>query len=98
MSQMWTVPSRRQTRMSAERFRPTTLVEAIRYFGDPAVCLNFMVSLRWPNGVTCPTCDRADVTFVASRQVWQCKGKHKKRQFSAKVGTIFEDSPISLDK
>jgi transposase-like protein len=82
----------------AEQFRPKTLVEAIRYYADPDVCLAFMVSLRWPQGVTCPTCGSEAVTFMGTRRVWQCKSKHSKRQFSAKVGTIFEDSPIPLDK
>jgi transposase-like protein len=79
--------------------QPETLLEAIRYFADPDVCLDFMVSLRWPDGrVKCPTCEREDVTFMASRSLWQCKAKHPKRQFSVKVGTIFEDSPIGLDQ
>lgn len=77
---------------------PQTLVEAIRYFSDPDVCLDFMVGLRWPNGVTCPTCGRQDARFIPTRRLWECKSKHAKRQFSVKVGTIFEDSPISLDK
>jgi transposase-like protein len=78
--------------------KPKTLVEAIRYYSDPDVCLNFMVSLRWPNGVSCPTCGSQEVTFMESRRLWQCKATHAKRQFSVKVGTIFEDSPVSLDK
>ncbi|KKL14836.1 hypothetical protein LCGC14_2511670, partial [marine sediment metagenome] len=54
---------------------------------------------RWPDGVVvCPTCDRTDANFLEARRIWQCKSKHTKRQFSVKVGTIFEDSPISLDK
>jgi len=58
-----------------------------------------MVSLRWPDGtVKCPTCGSDKVTFMASRRLWQCKARHPKRQFSVKVGTIFEDSPIGLDK
>jgi transposase-like protein len=78
---------------------PQTLLEAIRYFSDADTCLDFMVSLRWPNGtVKCPTCDGDNVTFMASRRLWQCKAQHPKRQFSIKVGTIFEDSPIGLDK
>lgn len=77
---------------------PRTLVEAIRHFADPDVTLAIMVELRWPNGVCCPTCGRTDVRFIATRRVWECKEKHPKRQFSAKVGTIFEDSPLSLDK
>jgi len=77
---------------------PQTLVEAIRHFADPDVTLNTMVELRWPRGVHCPTCGRVDVRFIATRRMWECKEKHPKRQFSAKVGTIFEDSPLSLDK
>ena len=78
---------------------PTTLVEAVRYFSDPDVCLNFMVNIRWENGVvTCPNCGRDDVRFIATRRIWECKGRHPKQQFSVKVGTIFEDSPIGLDK
>ncbi len=76
-----------------------TLMEAIRYFADSDTCLQFMASLRWPDGqVKCPTCGSEDVTFMASRRIWQCKAQHPKRQFSVKVGTIFEDSPITLDK
>lgn len=79
--------------------QPQTLIEAIRYFSDPDVCLDFMSRLRWPDGkVTCPNCGRQDVVFVSSRRLWQCRSKHAKRQFSVKVGTIFEDSPIPLDK
>ena len=78
---------------------PTTLMEATRYFADPDVCLEYMVNIRWPKGVVaCPACGRDDANFLAARRVWQCKSKHAKRQFSVKVGTIFEDSPISLDK
>ncbi len=83
----------------SESSEPETLIEAIRYFADPDVSLSFMVSLRWPDGkVKCPTCGSEIVTFMASRRLWQCKKQHPKRQFSVKVGTIFEDSPISLDK
>jgi transposase-like protein len=77
---------------------PKTLIEAIRHFADPDVTHNLMVSLRWPNGVHCPTCGRTDVRFISTRRMWECKEKHPKRQFSSKVGTIFEDSPLGLDK
>ena len=77
---------------------PTTLVEAVRHFTDPDVTLNTMVALRWPNGVCCPTCGRTDVRFIKTRRMWECKALHSRRQFTAKVGTIFEDSPLGLDK
>lgn len=78
---------------------PQTLIEAIRYFSDPDACLALMVGLHWPDGVVrCPTCGSENVTFHQKRRVWQCKTKHPRQQFSVKVGTIFEDSPIGLDK
>jgi transposase-like protein len=77
---------------------PRTLQEAIVYFADPDNCLTYIVARRWPNGVSCPTCGRTDVSFVAKRRVWQCKTRHFKSQFSVKVGTIFEDSALPLSK
>jgi transposase-like protein len=77
---------------------PQTLVEAIRHFADQHVTHETMVALRWPTGVHCPTCGRTDVRFISTRRMWECKEKHPKRQFSSKVGTIFEDSPLGLDK
>src|SRR6202035_470480 len=78
--------------------KPKTLQQAIVFFSNPKNSLDYMVKLRWPNGVVCPTCGRADARFLANQSKWQCKSVHAKRQFSVKVGTIFEDSPISLDK
>jgi transposase-like protein len=77
---------------------PKTLQQAVLYFGDPDKCFNYMVSLRWPNGVECPACGRKDVHFISTRRMWECKGRHPRKQFSVKVGTIWEDSPISIDK
>jgi len=78
--------------------KPKTLIEAVRYFDDPDVGNMFLADLRWPNGVTCPTCGAPEPRYIATRRLWECKTKHPKKQFSVKVGTIFEDSPIGLDK
>jgi ISXO2-like transposase domain/Transposase zinc-ribbon domain len=79
---------------------PKTLQEAILFYADPDNCLNFLMARRpeWKDGVICPTCGSKDVAFLKSRRLWQCKTRHPKAQFSIKVGTIFEDSPIALDK
>src|SRR5580704_1061741 len=77
---------------------PANLMDAIRFFSDADNCLNFMVAIRWPDGVTCPTCGSTELSFLKTRRLWKCKNPHPKQQFSAKVGTIFEDSPIGLDK
>jgi transposase-like protein len=81
--------------MAAE---PTSLQEAIVYFADPDNCREYVVARRWRDGVTCPTCGCADVIFLAHQNRWQCRNKHSKRQFSLKTGTIYEDSPLGLDK
>jgi transposase-like protein len=77
---------------------PTSLQEAIVYFADPDNCREYVVARRWPNGVECPTCGCKDVIFLANQNRWQCRNKHSKRQFSLKTGTIYEDSPLGLDK
>jgi transposase-like protein len=82
----------------ANETEPKTLQQAIIYFSDAKNCREYLVARRWPNGVTCPTCGRDDVSFLEKQNKWQCKSAHPQRQFSAKVGTIFEDSPLGLDK
>lgn len=77
---------------------PKSLQEAIVYFANPDNCLSYLVARRWPKGVVCPTCGSKNVSFVPSRRLWQCKTRHPKSQFSVKVGTIFEDSPLGLNK
>ncbi len=82
----------------ANETTPKTLQQAVIYFSDPKNCTSYLAARRWPTGVICPTCGRDDVSFLEKQNKWQCKSAHKQRQFSAKVGTIFEDSPIGLDK
>src|SRR5579871_17073 len=78
---------------------PKTLQEAILYFADADNCLNYLLARRWKDGIVrCPTCGSENVSFLKSRRLWQCKTRHPKAQFSIKVGTIFEDSAIGLDK
>src|SRR5262245_57121421 len=77
---------------------PRTLTDAIRYFADADNCLNYLVARRWPNGVGCPKCGQTNPYFDTKRRIWECRTRHPKRKFSVKVGTIFEDSPLGLDK
>ena len=81
--------------MSAKR-RPSTLLEAIRYFSDLDICTEFVAKLRWPTGPVCPRCDSTEYSYLTTRRLWKCKGC--KKQYSVKVATIFEDSPLGLDK
>jgi transposase-like protein len=84
--------------MKNEHNHPNTLIQAVQYFADLDVAQNFFVGIRWPGGVTCPHCGSKDVHYLANQRRWKCKEKHPQRQFSAKVGTVFEDSPLGLDK
>jgi transposase-like protein len=78
---------------------PKTLQEAIIYFSDYENCQQFMVGLRWENGkACCPTCSSEKVTYLKNARLWKCYGNHPKPKFSLKTGTIFEDSPLGLDK
>src|ERR1022692_224951 len=85
--------------MERDQAAPETLIQAVQYFTDPDNCIAFLAAHRWPDGEPiCPRCGCKDVGFIASRRVWQCKTRHPLAQFSIKVGTIFEDSPLGLDK
>jgi transposase-like protein len=76
---------------------PKTLQEAIAHFADSERAFVYAVNWRWPDGVvTCPRCGHDQHSFIKTRRLWFCKGC--KKQFTVKVGTIFEDSPIGLDK
>jgi transposase-like protein len=79
--------------------QPQTLLEAVRYFSDPDRALAFVVPLRWPDGrPECPRCWSKEAGFLAPRRIWKCKNPKCRKQFSAKQGTIFEDSPLGWDK
>src|ERR1035438_1849840 len=78
---------------------PTTLQEAIIYFADSENCRSYMVALRWTDGkVLCPHCGSDNVDYLPNARVYKCYEKHERQKFSLKVGTIFEDSPLGLDK
>ncbi|MBI4516043.1 MAG: transposase [Deltaproteobacteria bacterium] len=78
--------------------QPQDLARALRYFADPQACARMVAKVRWPGGVTCPQCGGKRVRFIATRCLWECATKHEKRQFSVRVGTIFEDSAVGLNK
>jgi transposase-like protein len=82
--------------MNKTKPAPSTLHQAIRYFSDQDTALAFLAALRWPTGVTCPACEAKNPGFLKTRRIWKCRDCG--RQFSVKLGTIFEDSPIGLDK
>jgi transposase-like protein len=76
--------------------KPKTLLEAVKSYADADISLTEAVDSRWPKGVVCPHCNAEDPMFLKTRRIWKCSTCRK--QFSIKVGTVFEDSPIGLDK
>ncbi len=81
-----------------ESKEPKTLQAAILYFSNPVNCREYLIARRWPKGVTCPRCGSTKVAFLEKYNRWQCSTTHDARQFTSKTGTIFEESPIGLDK
>src|SRR6266478_6555770 len=83
--------------MEAKTKQPKTLQDAVQYFSREQVCIDAVSRMRWPDGKPeCPACGRTDHYWLATQKRWKCKECWK--QFSVKVGTIFEDSPLSLTK
>jgi transposase-like protein len=72
------------------------LLEAIEYFSDPMICIDAVAAAKWKDGPECPKCGGKKVSFIRTRMLWTCLGCRK--QFSVKVGTIFEDSAVPLNK
>jgi transposase-like protein len=78
---------------------PKTLQQAIQHFGDFENCRKFMESVRWMDGIIrCPHCHSDRVTYLRKARVYKCAVNHPKQKFSLKTGTVFEDSPIPLEK
>lgn len=76
--------------------KPKTLQAAIKHFSDEQTCIDTVAAMRWPDGPVCPACGHKEHYYLKTQKRWKCKDCGK--QFSVKLGTIFEDSPIGLDK
>ena len=78
---------------------PKTLLEAINFFSEYENCRQYMIAVRWADGIVrCPTCGSENVIYMEKAKLYNCRTKHSKQKFSLKVGTIYEDSAISLEK
>jgi transposase-like protein len=77
---------------------PKSLLQASRYFADPDVCVDFVAAMRWPDGIVCPYCEGKKVSYLSTRRIWKCMAKDCHKQFSVKTQSVFEDSPVPLDK
>lgn len=82
--------------MRTTKRQPRTFAEAVRHFSDLDVCTGFVAGMRWPRGPVCPRCGCVEYSYLTTRRLWKCTAC--KRQYSLKVGTIFEDSALGLDK
>jgi transposase-like protein len=77
---------------------PQSLLQATRYFADPDICVDFVAAMRWPDGAVCPHCEGKRVSYLSTRRIWKCMAKDCHKQFSVKTQSVFEDSPVPLDK
>lgn len=76
-----------------------TLLNAVKYFSNSEACFSYMLAIKCPAGkATCPKCGLDKVGLIQSRHMLQCKNPGCRKQFSVKVGTIFEDSPLGFEK
>ena len=93
------MPKRKEPeRDDSKPFVPRALQAAIEHFADKDVAHGYAVAMRWPDGIRCTFCDSSDYTYISTRKIWKCKNKDCRKQFSFRIGTIFEDSPISMSK
>ena len=76
--------------------QPKTLQKAIQHFSDEQVCIDAVARMRWLDGPQCPACLTKEPYYLKTQKRWKCR--ECRRQFSVKLGTIFEDSPIPLQK
>jgi len=82
--------------MDANKKQPKTLQEAIQFYSDEQVCIDAVAALRWPDAPECPACGHKEHYYLKTQKRWKCKECYK--QFTVKLGTIFEESPLGLDK
>jgi transposase-like protein len=75
---------------------PKTLQAAILHYSDEQVCIDAVAKMRWPDGPECPACGHKEHYYLKTQRRWKCKECHK--QFTVKLGTVFEESPIPLTK
>jgi len=87
-----------ETTKAAKFEYPETLIEAVRQFSNLDYATMFFAATRWTDGVVCPHCGSKDVDYIGARRVWECRGNHFRRQFSVKIGTIFEECRLPIDK
>ncbi len=74
-----------------------TFDSAVKWFSVPANTIDCIVRKRWPDGIVrCPVCGGTENRYLPSRELWECRARHPKSQFSIRAGTIFEDSHIPL--
>ena len=78
---------------------PRTLQQAILFFSDYENCHKAVVAIRWPDGVVkCPRCGSDTCHVPGTPASGSATRKHPLAKFSLKVGTVFEDSPLPLQK
>lgn len=73
-----------------------SLIQVAQYFSNEDVCLQHLKQMRWKDGVYCPHCGCKKVYAFSDNKRYKCSDCRK--QFTAKVGSIFENTKIPLQK
>jgi transposase-like protein len=86
--------------MAGPKFtKQMTVAQFDKLFPDDNACKVYLVARRWPNGVRCPRCNGEKVYELKTMPFkWECMecGKSTSYRFSVLVGTIFENTNVSL--
>ena len=84
--------------MANDSSSPQSLLQATRYFADPDICVDFVAAMRWPDGVTCPHCEGKQSFLPVISPHLEVHGERVPQAIQREDSSVFEDSPIPLDK
>lgn len=72
------------------------ILDVVKRFPNEETCREYFEQIRWNGTITCPHCGSQETSKFKSGKLYWCKDC--KKQFTVKVGTIFEDSALPLQK
>lgn len=73
-----------------------SLIEVLEYFDSEQKCVDYFQLKRWGDNPICPHCDHSKIYKFSDGKRFKCAKCRK--QFTVRVGTIFEGSNISFRK
>ena len=90
------VTTRKKRKQNPETKPAINLCDIIERFGCENRCREYLIELRWPDGVECPECKNKSISWISTRKQYDCNDcRHR---FSVKSGTVLHDSHLPLFK